>query len=70
VRQEKGKGMDLAKGPTEAIVGLLAEELRQVIYSLPSHLQESVPEQLKLDTHLGVENDTPRDGQKAAGTDP
>jgi hypothetical protein len=62
--------MSSAKGPTEAIVKLLAEELRQVICALPAQIQESVPEQLKLDTRLGDENDTPKGGQKAAGTDP
>jgi hypothetical protein len=35
------------KGPIEAVIELLSEELRDLISGLPEHLQESVPEQLK-----------------------
>jgi len=52
--------MESPKGPIEAIARLLAEELQNVISALPTDLQESVPEQLKLDTRLtGEEADTP-----------
>jgi hypothetical protein len=50
-------------GPTEAIVELVAEELRRLICALPAPLKDSVPEQLMLDTGLGgEEDDTPPGG--------
>jgi hypothetical protein len=39
--------MDSAKGPTEAVARLLAEDLRRLITALPEDLQESAPEHLK-----------------------
>jgi hypothetical protein len=45
-------------------VELLSEELRALIRALPPPLQESVPEQIKLDTGIaGNENETPRRGE-------
>jgi hypothetical protein len=37
----------MPKGPIEAIIKLLSEELREIISALPKKLQESVPKQLK-----------------------
>jgi hypothetical protein len=37
----------MAKGPIEAVINLLSQELRDLITGLPEHLQKSVPEQLK-----------------------
>src|SRR5262249_52009108 len=39
--------MAAARGPTDAIVALLADELRRLIYGLPASFQESLPERLK-----------------------
>jgi hypothetical protein len=51
-------------GPKEAIAKLLSEELRGIIRALPEALQESVPEQLKLDTGIaGEEDETPKPGE-------
>src|SRR5262249_50017653 len=50
-----------AKGPTEAIAELLAEELRYVVLGLPDYLQESVPKLLQDSTRLARDNrDTPK----------
>jgi hypothetical protein len=45
VLQEKAKGMP--KGPIEAVIKLLSEELRDLISGLPENLQKSVRKQLK-----------------------
>jgi hypothetical protein len=37
----------MAKGPIEAVIELLSQELRDLINGLPEHLQKSVPRQLK-----------------------
>jgi hypothetical protein len=37
----------MSKGPINAIIKLLTEELRDLISGLPEHLHKSVPEQLK-----------------------
>jgi len=37
----------MPKGPIEAVIKLLLEELRDLISGLPEHLQKSVPEQLR-----------------------
>jgi hypothetical protein len=51
-------------GPTDAIAKLLCDELKEILRALPEDLQESMPEQLKLDTGIaGEEDDTPKPGQ-------
>jgi hypothetical protein len=42
--------MASARGPTEAIAELLAEELRRLIRGLPDYLRDSEPEQLSDET--------------------
>jgi hypothetical protein len=37
----------MSKGPIEAVINLLSEELQDLISGLPEHLQKSVPKQLK-----------------------
>jgi hypothetical protein len=49
-------------GPKEAILKLLAEELRRLICALPRDLQESVPEALQDEMRtLGEEDSTGKD---------
>jgi hypothetical protein len=44
--------MASTKGPAEAVIKLLSEELRAVILGLPRNLKDAVPEQLKFDTGI------------------
>jgi hypothetical protein len=37
----------MPKGPIEAIIKLLSDELRDIVSALPEKLQESVPKQLR-----------------------
>jgi hypothetical protein len=37
----------MPKGPIEAVIKLLSDELRDLISGLPEDIQESVPKQLK-----------------------
>jgi hypothetical protein len=58
----------MPKGPKEAIVELLSEELRVVIVGLPTNLKDSVPEQLKFDTGIIAVDETPPE-KKRRGPD-
>jgi hypothetical protein len=49
------------KGPTEAIIRLLADELRTVIRGLPDDLQRSVPEELQDEVGTLDEEDSTTD---------
>ena len=40
------------KGPAEAVIKLLSEELKTIIRALPEDLQESVPERLRYEAGI------------------
>jgi hypothetical protein len=62
--RDEAKIMDSAKGPTEAIATLLAEDLRRLISALPDDLQESVPQQLLDSTRSAKEkHDTAKESR-------
>jgi hypothetical protein len=51
-------------GPREAVIELVAEDLRRLICALPAGLKDCVPEQVLLDTGLDrQENDTLHGGR-------
>jgi hypothetical protein len=51
-------------GPMEAILKLLAEELKDVIRALPRDLQDSVPERLRIDRWIATEEGETPDENK------
>jgi hypothetical protein len=53
------------EGPTEAILKLLSEELRAVIVGLPTYLQDSVPERVKVETGIIAAHETAKDKKPA-----
>ena len=54
------KAKRMPKGPIEAIIKLLSEELRDLINGLPEHLQNSVPKQLKGDPPASERSTDPK----------
>jgi hypothetical protein len=53
--------MNSPNGPMDAVLELLEADLRRLIYGLPAKLQESLPEQLKLDPDTAPGEEHKRD---------